>query len=396
MSVIRLSTRLPPFARDYSGACAALFDFGGMLVIHGSDGCTGNYTGYDEARWYGSPAQVVGSSLRELDVVMGNDAKLISRVLEQARRTRPNFVAIVGTPVPMIVGTDFEGIATEIERSLGIPCMGFGTTGYGRYDEGVSAALLNLARRFCPRRPRQSGTMNIIGGTSLDYCKGESLARLRALCAARGWKVAASIGLGGAFEELANAGSAAVNLVVAAGGLAAARYFERDFGIPCVAGVPAGEQAADALFSLLDREGRGAERERPGAPAVLAREDDAPKDILIIGEEVMANAVRNCLAMDYGVRGVAVCTPFGRVPGLALPGDSAMEHEAELRAEMGRGYRVIIGDPVLRRALPPQSGAVFINWPLPAVSGKLYWRYYRSIVGDAVKKLAAEIPPALT
>ena len=38
---------LPTFAADYSGACAALFDLNGTVVIHDPSGCIGNYTAYD-------------------------------------------------------------------------------------------------------------------------------------------------------------------------------------------------------------------------------------------------------------------------------------------------------------------------------------------------------------
>ena len=68
---------LPAYAPDYSGICSAFFDLGGISVIHDASGCTGNYTGYDEPRWFGSRAKVFCSGLREIDAVMGNDEKLL-------------------------------------------------------------------------------------------------------------------------------------------------------------------------------------------------------------------------------------------------------------------------------------------------------------------------------
>ncbi len=77
----KLAVRLPPFSPDYSGVCSALFELGGMLVIHDASGCTGNYTGYDEPRWYDSNALVYCSGLREMDAVLGDDDKFIEKIV---------------------------------------------------------------------------------------------------------------------------------------------------------------------------------------------------------------------------------------------------------------------------------------------------------------------------
>lgn len=51
----RLCVFMLPLAPDYSGAASALFDLGGIVVMHDASGCTGNFTGYDEPRWDGFP-----------------------------------------------------------------------------------------------------------------------------------------------------------------------------------------------------------------------------------------------------------------------------------------------------------------------------------------------------
>lgn len=50
----RLSVHLPPFSPDYSGVSSVFFDLPVVVAIHDASGCTGNYTGYDEPRWYGA------------------------------------------------------------------------------------------------------------------------------------------------------------------------------------------------------------------------------------------------------------------------------------------------------------------------------------------------------
>ena len=46
------------------------------------------------------------SGLRELDAVLGNDEKFIRNICEAAKEMHPNFIALVGSPVPMVIGTD--------------------------------------------------------------------------------------------------------------------------------------------------------------------------------------------------------------------------------------------------------------------------------------------------
>ena len=57
--------------------------------MHDASGCTGNYTGYDEARWYGSKSAVFCSGLRSIDAILGNDDKLIKKMKAAAKDIDP-------------------------------------------------------------------------------------------------------------------------------------------------------------------------------------------------------------------------------------------------------------------------------------------------------------------
>ncbi|MCH3907871.1 MAG: hypothetical protein LKE28_06405 [Sphaerochaeta sp.] len=77
-------------------------------------------------------------------------------------------------PVPMLVGTDYQGIAREIEAKTGIPSFGFDTTGLDFYDKGVVMATKELLKRFAPRTNHYQQiphTINIVGATPLDWGK---------------------------------------------------------------------------------------------------------------------------------------------------------------------------------------------------------------------------------
>jgi nitrogenase molybdenum-iron protein alpha/beta subunit len=146
---------LPALAPDYSGVCSAMFDLGGICVIHDASGCTGNYTGYDEPRWYGSSSKIFCSGLREIDAVLGRDDKLIDNVLKAGEVINPTMYTVIGSPVPMAIGSDMKGIAYEIEERTGIPSFGFDTNGLGLYNKGVSMAMCELIRRFTKKAKKR-------------------------------------------------------------------------------------------------------------------------------------------------------------------------------------------------------------------------------------------------
>mgnify|MGYP000779821538 CR=1 FL=1 len=168
----RLSITLPPLAPDYSGAASAFFDLGGIVVMHDASGCTGNYTGYDEPRWLNSRSAVYCSGLRRMDAVLGNDDKFIQMALNAAESLDPTLIAFLGSPVPMIIGTDLEGMAAEAEAASGIPSFGINSTGERYYHKGASEVFIKLIKRFAKpfegERSKDVKRVNVLGMIPLD------------------------------------------------------------------------------------------------------------------------------------------------------------------------------------------------------------------------------------
>ena len=75
---------LSTYTADVSGVCSALFELGGMTVMHDASGCNSTYNTHDEPRWYDMDSLVYISGLSELEAVMGDDEKLISDVSDAA------------------------------------------------------------------------------------------------------------------------------------------------------------------------------------------------------------------------------------------------------------------------------------------------------------------------
>ena len=244
---------LPPIAPDYSGVCSAMFDLGGMSIIHDASGCTGNYTGYDEPRWYGTKSMVYCSGLREIDAVLGRDDKLIDNILKTSEYTDPTCYSIIGSPVPMVIGSDLKGIAHEIEVLTGIPSFGFSTNGLGLYNKGVSDAIMAVIKRFIkPSEEKFDKGINILGTTPIDFSANSNADDLYNKLKAAGFRVIGKLMMGASISQIENLTKAQVNLVVTESGLNAARHLYENYGIPYVAGMFTGSlvKAAPVLIDI--------------------------------------------------------------------------------------------------------------------------------------------------
>ena len=179
------------YAADVSGVCSALYELGGMTVMHDASGCNSTYNTHDEPRWYDMDSMVYISALSEMEAVMGDDRKLVDDIVSVAKELHPGFIAVAGTPIPMVIGTDFEAVAAMIEKESGIPTMGFPTNGMHSYLSGASMAFARLARRFCLGETEKTGSLsaNILGLTPLDFSVNGSAQDIKALLEQNGFEV---------------------------------------------------------------------------------------------------------------------------------------------------------------------------------------------------------------
>ena len=96
---------LTPFAPDQSGAVSVFYEFGGIIVICDAGGCTGNICGFDEPRWFESKSALFSAGLRDMDAILGRDDRLVAKLADAATKLDAKFAAIIGTPVPAVIGT---------------------------------------------------------------------------------------------------------------------------------------------------------------------------------------------------------------------------------------------------------------------------------------------------
>ena len=379
----KLCVKLPPFSPDYSGVCSAIFDLNCVAVIHDASGCTGNYTGYDEPRWYGSKTAIFCSGLREIDAILGDDEKMIQKVLDAAESLHPELIVLIGSPVPMVIGTDMKGIAADIEARTGIPCLGFDTTGTSYYSDGIAQACLALMERFTqtPERKIPNG-VNLLGLTPLDFGSGAA-SDLKAALAQNSLELVSSFCDGLTMEAVQKAAQASLNLVVSQSGLRPARYLEKRFGIPFLVQIPIGKSAQEkwleAVHSCLN-----------GQKSLVPHTAGEDAEILVLGDEILCRSLQLGLKADFGLAADCGCL-FGTEP--ELPGANILNLEDEQKIEetvnCGK-YRQIIGDPMLRMLIHPETEVDFFDLPSYCISSKMSGTPPVSCIGERFNAFLAK------
>lgn len=340
---------LTPFAPDQSGAVSVLYELGGILVICDAGGCTGNICGFDEPRWFSHKSGVFSAGLRDMDAILGRDDRLVEKLVDVAGKLDAAFGAVIGTPVPAVIGTDYQALKRMAEKRTKLPILTVDTTGMELYDAGEEKAYLELFRRFAREpQPTEPGRIGVLGVTPLDLSDLKAGEKLPALLKEQGWRQVDCYGMGAGLDRVMTAAGAEKNLVVSPAGLKAARYLEETFGTPYEVGNP----LAAVLLPELDYTG---------------------KRVLAVHQQVTANSLREEL-QKRGSGEVTVATWFMKKSELAQPGDLALKEEDQFVQLAGQGeYDIIIGDGVLRRMIPGFSG-LFVDAPHFAVSGTVAGR----------------------
>jgi hypothetical protein len=382
----QLSIYLPPFTGDYSGVCSALFDLNCVVLINDGNCCTRNYVSYDEPRWAATRKSTFCSELRTIDAIFGNDDKIIKQTIEVAQRIKPDFIALLGSPVPAIIGTDMTGLAREIEVQSGYPTLGFDTTGFSYYDKGVSTAIMALLKRFASRYPETiADSVNILGLTPLDFSANDNSVIFKQLLGENGLRINCSFLMQTDMEQIRRSPAAAVNLVVSQSGFAAALYMEERYGIPYVVATPIGRQFSHEVLyaikqTLQDKKSRVIQGNKPR---------ETSPSLLIIGDQVIANSLRSALHLINNAANITVGSFFAVQQELLLQGDIFIKNEGHLIELLRSGkYDSLLADPLVTR-LPAAEQLTCYALPHPAVSSYLYWDRVPLFTGDEMEKLLA-------
>lgn len=336
---------LTPFAPDQSGAVSVLYELGGIIVICDAGGCTGNVCGFDEPRWFERKSAVFSAGLRDMDAILGRDDRLVAKLVDAAEKVEAGFAAVIGTPVPAVIGTDYQALKRMCEKKTDLPVLAVNTDGMELYDGGERKAYLELFKVFAwEKLPVETGRVGILGMTPQDVSDLKAADKFREKFKSQGHQ-AVCYGMGDGLDEVKKASSVEKNIVVSPAALECARYLEKTFGTPYEVGYPLVEELVPDM-------------------------EYAGKKILIVQQQVMAGSIRAELRKRGGDGKITVASWFSMEKDLLEEGDVSLKDEEDYMdlVEKGR-YDVIFADPCMKRMAKTFSG-VFVDAVHFAVSGK--------------------------
>lgn len=403
----QVSVTLSTYTADVSGVCSALYELGGMVVIHDPSGCNSTYNTHDEPRWYEMDSLVFISGLSQMDAIMGNDDKFIHDIVRAAKELQPRFIALVRTPIPLMTGTDFEGISRVIKKQTGIPVFYFPTSGMYTYVKGAGMAMETIARELVPaggesvkeRKSKQENSLkiNILGATPLDFSINSTLDFIKEFLS-RHFEIISTFAMGSSIEDIQRAGEADVNLVISSVGVLAAKVLEERFHTPYVIGTPIIgfenvlaekliesawiKKSQTAYFSVLQKAHKKdtanfttiqnteavSNLKKIRSLTETIEKNKVSGNVYIIGESVISQSLKAALALRYGIEATVIC-PLETEPEYTEKDVLLLSSEEDIKKAI-TDADTVIADPIYKTICSEKVN--FVAMPHEAYSGRIY------------------------
>ena len=393
-----------PFAPDQSGAVSVLYELGGIIVICDAGGCAGNICGFDEPRWFTKKSAVFSAGLRDMDAILGRDDKMVEKIQDTAAKIDASFIALIGTPVPATIATDYAAIRTLTAKRIGLPVLTVETNGIRPYDAGAQKSYEELFRVFAEDVPAGNpgiastaqtgaaggvceeatgdsvnaagwpdpaviaGSIGVLGATPIDLGSAGEADRIIKRLLAEGASLVNMYGMRlsaadpdmlrerNLLDGIRMAGRMERNLVIAPSGLKTAKYLKKRFGTPYTCTYPAVDLPA---------------LQQTWAPELKELSELSGKKILLIHQQIYANALREAILRQAEDADITVASWFELKAECKKPQDVRIkEEDAFLTLLQDGGYDVIIADTSFQKAAKAQGFAgTWLNLPHFAVSG---------------------------
>ena len=412
---------LSPFAPDQSGAAAVLCEFHGLIIILDAGGCAGNICGFDEPRWFESRSAIFSAGLRDMDAILGRDDRLVEKIAKACEKLSADFIAVIGTPVPAVIGTDYRALSRMIEKKTGIPALTIDTDGTKLYDDGEKKTWKELFKKFAVEKEVEPGRVGIIGATPLEFGGIYEENFLKKYFSEQGFSKVVCYGMGDGLDSVREAAAAEKNIVVSPAGIAAAKYLQQKFGTPyelfCPPEIiPEWKERKEQAEQKAQKEQIEQKTQTAG---MLNVEELSEKKILIVHQQVLANTLReelisNCMKKNMNEKAklevqqssVSNSEEKAGITDIKLPEEGVSEDKISDERMIGQKininvaswfmmdkkqkeendilfkeeddwidyikeneYDIIIADPLLKKAVPFYKGEWY-DLPHFAISGK--------------------------
>ena len=368
---IEIQHIVPPITSDYSGACSVLYGENILKILISPNGCK-TPVAYDEIRNIDYSLQYC-TSLNELEIVTGETKGLkesIEEIINQNKKIE--FIVIISTVVPQIIGMDLESIVENIEEILDIPCVFINTNSFENYYSGISLTLKSLANKFMLENKKIKSTVNIIGYSPLTFGKIEKLEELFSLIKSLDLNILTVFSDNLSLEKIKNSTSAELNLVLSYEGLALAKYMEKEFSIPYVIinvvskyGIENTKNILKRFFYKIDNSFEKLEKKD--------KLDD--RKVMIIASPFMAINIADSLRKDFSLANILALSlikesrKFKKIEYLEFL--NIVNTEDNLKEKI-KEYKpdILISDPVYKNLI--NDGVTFIPLLHYGYSTRLY------------------------
>ena len=139
----------------------------------------------------------------------------MAKLADAVTKLDAKFAAIIGTPVPAVIGTDYHALKRMTEKKVDLPILTVDTDGMELYDKGEEKAWQELFRVFAGEKEDViPGNIGILGMTPQDISDLRAADRIREHFAAEG-KTAICYGMGNGLDDVKSVSNVEKHIVVA-------------------------------------------------------------------------------------------------------------------------------------------------------------------------------------
>jgi nitrogenase molybdenum-iron protein beta chain len=293
-------------------------------ILHAAAGCGGNVStafnapsGYLGSGYCGGMA-LPSSNVFEHEIVFGGEERLAQQIEKTLELIDGDLFVVISGCMVEIIGDNVNSVAGMF-RKRGLPVLAVETGGFrGNSYAGYELVLKTLFRDFVARsnvtHDRLINLWGIVPAQDV-FWKG-NLKMLKGLLERLGLRVNTFFGDGESLDQLKDASSAVLNVVVSTNyGIEAAKLFEEIHGVPFVSlPFPIGNQATKSLLRTV---GSALNIEYAEIDRLMAREEkyyfdylervidiyndmDLQRYALVVGDVNYAPALTRFLSDDLG------------------------------------------------------------------------------------------------
>ena len=118
--------------------------------------------------------------LRDMDAILGRDDRLVAKLADAVTKLDAKFAAIIGTPVPAVIGTDYHALKRMTEKKVDLPILTVDTDGKSLISCGVMPRIPifpGITSSFSPANTRNNS--NHAFSSPLSYSSMPSVSTVK-------------------------------------------------------------------------------------------------------------------------------------------------------------------------------------------------------------------------